>query len=440
MAIRKLLSRLSQMQIRRQRPHAGLISIASFLALMISCAVVATADESTTATTRKHVAALVTEYRHNSHADVIVSRLLQTDTLDGKGKDSPLELVSLYTDQRPANDISRLLAASHRFRSSETIEDALTSGTGQLAVDGVLLVAEHGQYPKSATGNTQYPKRRFWDETVRVFRASGRVVPVFIDKHLADNWTDAKAIYDTAQEMKIPLMAGSSLPTSWRKPPADVARGAALSEIVTITYGSSDAYAFHALEFTQALAEQRRGGETGIKAVRALGGDAVWKAFDDRLFDVELFDAAWQRLPNPRVERTALKNAVPEPKLFTLEYTDGLRTHFLELNGAVGEWSAAWRYAQEGPIESSQFWTQEGRPAAHFTILLNGIERMMLTGQPSWNVERTMLTSGALDALLGSLVAGGRLVETPYLTLAYQPSWRWQEPAAPPQMRPWAEQ
>ena len=136
----------------------------------------AAADEPATTSplAKKRVAALVTEYRHNSHADVIVSRLLQTDTLDGRGRESPLELVSLYTDQRPANDISRLLAASHRFRTSDTIEDALTLGTGQLAVDGVLLVAEHGQYPKSATGNTQYPKRRFWDETIRVFRDSGQ--------------------------------------------------------------------------------------------------------------------------------------------------------------------------------------------------------------------------------------------------------------------------
>ena len=175
---------------------------------------------------QERVAAVTTVYYHNSHADVIVSRLLQTDTLDGKGQDSPLELASLYTDQKPANDISRMLAASHRFPIYDSIAGALTLGGDTLAVDGVLLVAEHGDYPASPTGNHQYPKRRFWDEILRVFRASGRVVPVFIDKHLADNWDDAKHIYDTARELKIPLMAGSSVPLTWRHPPADVgARG-----------------------------------------------------------------------------------------------------------------------------------------------------------------------------------------------------------------------
>ena len=244
----------------------------------------------------KNVAAIVTVYHHNSHADVIVSRLLQTDTLDGQGKDSPLKLVSLYTDQRPAGDIGRRLGALHRFRLSETIEDALTLGTGRLAVDGVLLIAEHGDYPRSVTGNTRYPKRRFWDETIKIFKSSGRVVPVFIDKHLADNWTDAKFIYDSARELKIPLMAGSSLPITWRRPPADVKRGARLHEIVAITYHTTDAYGFHALEFVQALAEQRQGGETGISAVQSFSGDAVWRAFDEKALDTELFEAARQRL------------------------------------------------------------------------------------------------------------------------------------------------
>jgi hypothetical protein len=379
---------------------------------------------------------------------LICSRLLQTDTLDGKGKDSPLKLVSVYADQKPEKDISRLLAASHRFRMSETIEEALTLGTGRLAVDGVLLIAEHGDYPKSGLGNTQYPKRRFWEETIKVFKASGRVVPVFLDKHLADNWSDAKFIYDKASELKIPLMAGSSLPVTWRRPPADAERGARLREIVAITYHLTEHYGFHALEMVQALAEQRQGGETGIKAVQTFAGDAVWRAFDEKAFDTELFDAAWQRLSQPknRPGRSRLRALVPDPKLFRLEYADGLRAHVLELNGAAGEWSAAWRYADNGPerpvrpIESSLFWTQEGRPAAHFTLLQHGIEEMMLTGKPSWNVERTLLTSGALHALLVSEKEGQRRVETSYLMLRYEPVWRWTEPPPSPLMRPWAEQ
>lgn len=413
------------------------ISIASTFAFAFTPA---RAAESTNSSPAKKIAAIVTIYTHNSHADLIVSRLLQTDTLDGKGKDSSLKLVSLYTDQKPEKDISRLLAASHRFRVSDTIEDALTLGTGRLAVDGVLLIAEHGEYPKSVVGNTQYPKRRFWEETLKVFRASGRVVPVFIDKHLADNWQDAKFIYDSASALKVPLMAGSSVPGTWRRPPADVKRGARLREIVGITYHITEHYGFHALEVVQALAEQRGGGEMGIRAAQTFTGEAVWRAFDEKSLDTELFDAAWKRLSQPRGGGRPLRQLVREPKLFRLEYADGLRAHVLELNGAAGEWSAAWRYADDGRAESSLFWTQEGRPAGHFTLLLNGIEQMMLTGKPSWNVERTLFTSGALHALLISEKENQRRVETPYLTVPYKPIWRWTEPPPPPLTREWREQ
>ncbi|MCH2366355.1 MAG: hypothetical protein MK554_03925 [Planctomycetes bacterium] len=388
---------------------------------------------------RPKIAAIVTEYRHNSHADIIVSRLLQTYTLDGNGRTSPLELVSLYTDQVPGTDTSRSLAKTHGFRLSPTIEDALTLGTGKLAVDGVLLIGEHGKYPRSPTGNVQYPKRRFWDETVAVFRTSERVVPVFVDKHLSDNWKDALHLYDSAAELKIPIMAGSSLPTTWRRPAADVRRGAKLKEIVAITYGSTDAYGFHALEFCQALAEQRRGGETGIRAVQMLTGKAVWEAFEKKLFDVELFDQAWERLIMKQAPRDKLAERVPAPLLFRLEYVDGLRVNLLELNGAAAEWSGAWRYADDS-TQSSLFWTQEGRPGMHFTWLLNGIEEMILTGKPAWTAERTLLTSGALDALLISRKEGQRLVKTPYLERQYQPGWSWKEPPFPPPMRPWSEQ
>jgi hypothetical protein len=388
---------------------------------------------------RRRVAALVTEYRHNSHADLIVSRLLQTDTLDGRGRKSPLELVSLYVDQRPANDTSRLLAASHGFRLSNSISDALTLGSDQLAVDGVLLIAEHGDYPRSPTTNIQYPKRRFWEETLAVFRNSRRVAPVFIDKHLADNWADAKYIYDTARELNVPLMAGSSVPVTWRRPARDVRRGEKLKEIVAITYHTTDAYGFHALEFAQSLAEQRHGGETGIESVRTLTGSAAWKAFEQPDFDRELFDHAWNRLTRPGCQPDELPMFVQQPKLLIVKYVDGLRLRLLELNGAVGEWSAAWRYGNN-TLDSCLFWTQEGRPAMHFAYLLDGIERMIRTGEPTWNVERTLLTSGALDALLISATEQSREVRTPYLLFRFEPNWRWQEPPFPPPTRSWSEQ
>ncbi len=388
----------------------------------------------------KNVAAIVTVYQHNSHADIIVSRLLQTDTLDGKGKDSPLKLVSLYTDQRSARDTSRMLAASHRFPIYDTIEGALTLGTGKLAVDGVLLIGEHGDYPRSPTGNTQYPKRRFWDETIEVFKKSGRVVPVFMDKHLADNWVDAKLIYDQSRELAIPMMAGSSVPGTWRKPVADVARGARIREIVAITFGSTDHYGFHALEFVQALAEQRSGGETGIRAVQCLTGGAVWEAREKGVCDRELLKTAWDRLPRHLGGDRPLRERVKTPILFSLEYADGLRAHILELNGAAGEWTGAWRYQDDGRIEGAQFWTQEARPGMHFTYLLNGVEDMILTGKPSWPMERTLMTSGALDALLMSRKKGGQRLATPYLEFSYQSSWRWKQPPPPPPGRPWSEQ
>ncbi|MSU33192.1 MAG: hypothetical protein EXS25_11190 [Pedosphaera sp.] len=388
----------------------------------------------------RRVAALTTVYRHNSHSDVILSRLLLTDMLDGTGKESPLKLVSLYTDQRPANDISRLLAASHRFPIYTNITDTLTLGTGTLAVDGVLLVAEHGDYPKSASGNTRYPKRRFWDETLRVFKASGRVVPVFIDKHLADNWEDAKHIYDTAREMNIPLMAGSSVPGSWRHPAADVERGAVLDEIVVLSFGSTDHYGFHALECLQAVVEQRHGGETGVRAVQCLTGAAVWTAQRKKQFDPELFEAALDRLPIRPESGRGLSRKVPKPILWQIEYLDGLRATVLELNGAVGGWTGAWKYRDGRRIASTQFWTQEARPAAHFTLLLNGIERMMLTGKPSWTADRTLLSSGLLDSLLLSRARGESRLVTPHLQLSYQPDWRWEQPPIPPLSRPWGEQ
>jgi hypothetical protein len=231
------------------------------------------------------VAGITTVYYHNSHADLILGRLLEGDTLDGQNRNSELELVSLYVDQTPENDINRRVADQYKVRLSPTVRDALTLGGDKLSVDGVLLIAEHGKYSESARGQTQFPKRRLFEQVIAEFESSGRSVPVFLDKHLADNWQDAKWIYDAARRLRVPLMAGSSVPCSWRIPAVDVTRGAALEQIVAVSYHRLDAYGFHALEAMQALAEQRGSGESGIKNVQCLTGDAVWEAGAKGLYD-----------------------------------------------------------------------------------------------------------------------------------------------------------
>ena len=387
------------------------------------------------------VAGVVTEYRHNAHADVLLTRLFMTDSLDGKGASPVMNLQSLYTDQVPDNDTSRGFSKVHNFNIYDTVAATLTKDQNKLTVDGVLLVGEHGKYPESDTGQVIYPKRRLFGEIVKVFEQTGQVVPVFCDKHLADNWNDAKWLYDTAKQYKIPLMAGSSLPVLWRYPPIDVPRNAKLKEVVAVSYHSLDAYGFHALEMVQSLVERRAGGETGVQAVQCLTGESVWQAGKQGVFDRKLLDEALSRLKErPLPKGKKLEDLARNPVLFVIDYQDGLRANVFTLNGAIVEWATAWSYADKTETASTLFWTQEARPFNHFTYLLMGIEKMMHTGKPTWPVERTLLTSGTLDALLISKRDGGKRLETPWLQIKYQSKWDWRQPPSPPPPRPVLQQ
>lgn len=382
------------------------------------------------------VAVITTVWRHNTHADVLGSRLVQGYTLDGQGEFPKLKLVSAYVDQFPAGDMSRSLATEHGFTIYDSVAGALTQGGNQLAVDGILLICEHGDYPKSETGSTQYPKRRLFGEIIKVFERTGRVVPVFSDKHLEDDWPDIAWFYGEAERLKIPLMAGSSLPTTWRKPPIDVHHDQPLQEIVAVGYGPLDAYGFHALEMVQCLAEQRRGGETGVKSVRSLSGEALWQAADEKLFDRELLNAAIARFEEkPLPPNTKIEIIAPKSTLYIIDYTDGLRASILMASGPVKDFTVAWRYA-DGTRHSACFWLQDGRPYMHFAYLLKSVEQMIHAGRPSAPIERTLLTSGLLDAALQSHHRGGATIDTPHLNIAYQPISTWQSPPPPPPTRP----
>ena len=325
----------------------------------------------------KKVAAIVTTaYYHNSHADVIASRLLETDTLDGKGRTPTLKLASLYTDQisenRPTS--ARPWRSATESAISPSIEDALTLGTAASRSTASSSSASTAIIRARRRASIQYPKRSFFEEIVEGLRKSGRVVPVFCDKHLADTAEDAQGIYDTARRLKIPLMAGSSLPALWRDPAVDLRRGEEIEEIVAISYRTLDAYGFHALEMVQSLAERRKGGETGIRAVQCITGEDVWK---EGLFDPELLASAFRRQKGSPEFDDKAKRSVKEPVLFRIEYADGLRVSILTLNHAAREWAVAWR-TRGGEEQSTRFITQEARPFMHFAYLRHEAGRLLL--------------------------------------------------------------
>lgn len=402
-----------------------------FLALLLIAPVAVLAQEKI-----PRVAVITTVWYQNSHADVIGGRLLEGYNQNGEGEFPKLKLVSIFTDQVPANDKSRALAEKHKVPIFDTIEKALTLGGDKLAVDGVLMIAEHGKYPENDTGSIVFPKRRLFGEIVATFEKTKTIVPVFSDKHLEASWQDIDWFWQTAQKHKIPLMAGSSLPQSWRIPAVDVEKGKAVKEIVVTSYHRLDSYGFHGLEGLQCLAERRKGGETGVKRVRCLDGDEVWKAMDRGEFSAALLEQAVSKFQDrPLPAGKTIRDTVKKPTVFLIEYNDGLKAAVVNLDSDLAEFAAAWSYA-DGGGNAFLYRLQEDHPFAHFTNLLKGVEQMMHTGKPTWSTERTLMTSGLLDSLLVSKKNGGTWLDTPFLNIKYQNDYDWREPPPMPPLTP----
>ncbi|HJZ90072.1 MAG TPA: hypothetical protein VKE40_04320 [Gemmataceae bacterium] len=375
----------------------------------------------------KPIAAIVTVYFRHSHADVIVGKILEGPNYDGKDL-YDLKLVSLYVDQFPDNDMSRDLAKAHGFRLCKSIDEALTLGGEKLAVEGVLCIGEHGKYPDNDKGQKLYPRRQFFEEVTKTFARVKKAVPVFNDKHLAATWDDAKWMYDRARELAVPFLAGSSIPVTWRKPDLKLPKDCQLTEAVMLGYGPLEGYGFHALEGLQCMAERRKGGETGVKAVRALSGDAMWEALDKGEFSNELLEEAIRRAPaHAKGDYREPTKKAKDSGIWLIEYRDGFKATVAMLNGFLyegdgGAFCFAGKIKGEKEPRSCHFYLQQPDPYAHFAELDKAIESLVKTGHPPYPVERTLLTTGILDAIMTSRHAGGKRIETPHLDVKYQPT------------------
>ncbi len=386
---------------------------------------------------RPKLAGITTVYRMHSHTQHIIDRYLEGYGWNGTHHHPEMDLLGLYVDQVGADDLSRDRAK--RFPSMKiypTIAEALTLGTGKLAVDGVVVVGEHGDYPKTPKGQVQYPRYRFFEEIVKVFRDSGKSVPMFNDKHLSWNWEWAKKMYDTSKEMGFPYMAGSSLAVTWRIPSVEFPTGAKVSEALCICYGGVDSYDFHGLETLQCMVERRKGGESGVKWLQAYRGDKFWDACRDNVWPRELMNAALCRSHTLTPARAGFNDVFPsfddmrrlvrDPVAYRYEHADGLKSTMLLMNGLVKDFNfAATLEGRPKPFSTQMYLPMpDGRTtmANFFSPLSNNMEKMFLTGKATYPIERTLLTTGLTAAGVDSLFAGQTKLDTPHLMIKYQPS------------------
>jgi hypothetical protein len=379
---------------------------------------------------RKKIALIGTEVRRLSHAQHFIDRFLLGYTWNGAWRRPEVDLVSLYIDQFPEGDLARATAKRHGVPIHASIAEALTLGTGKLAVDGVVIIGEHGKYPKNEKGQTRYPRYQFFKEVIKVFENSGRSVPVFNDKHLSTDWKECVEMVADAKRLRFPFQAGSSLPVTRRLPAIDLPHGTPLAESVCACYGGMDSYDFHGLEVAQCMSERRQGGEVGIQRVVALRGPALWEHAAKRAETQRLLVAALTRshnlpvkdgYPTEPVTFEWARQTFPDGWGYFIEHRDGFRTTLFMLS-PIRDMNYAGLNSRTNEIVSCQMYLpmpgHGSTTADFFNPQIRYIEQMIMENRAPYPLERTLLTSGMLIAGIDSFHRG-QPVDTPEMAVRY---------------------
>jgi hypothetical protein len=381
----------------------------------------------------KRVAIITTIFRLQSHGQHIGDRFIVGYPYAGAWHKPNTKVVSLYVDQKPDGDLSGERARQFGFQVYPTIAEALRCGADKLTVDAVLIIGEHGNYPRNEKGQILYPRFEFFEQCSKVFEQDGRAVPVYNDKHLSYSFEKAKAMVDTSRRLRFPMLGGSSLPVTWRLPELELPLGCHIEDALMVGEGGSDPMDFHALEALQCMVERRGHGETGVKGVQLIEGDAVWKAGEDGRWSKELLTAAMSRSDTPMgtgdtesrpedlVSSGQLPKIVKNPAAYFIEYRDGFKATLLMLNGGLKDFNFAARVKGAAGIQSTQFFLSPDPNVTYSACLAHGIEKMFETGVAPYPIERTLLVSGVLESCLTSKVRNHVWVDTPHLNVAYRP-------------------
>ena len=388
---------------------------------------------------RPRVAAIFTVLRFRSHAYNILENFLGPYYFRGKLIDPGVDVVSFYADQFPHDDLAKEVSRRFGIPLCKTIEEAMCVGGQNLAVDAVLSIGEHGSYPYNNRGQHLYPRKRFFDEAFAVMKKADRFVPFFNDKHLSYDWSEAKEMYDTCRQHRVPLIAGSSVPLAQRRPMLNLKPGSEIEEAVSIHGGGLESYDFHALEVMQSIVEARTVGETGIKSVKLVYGKAFEEARKSGLWSTDLVEAAMKAEADMNAVRqdrptkgvfSGSKSKGPVyqrppgpagPYAISLEYRDGLKATILKIGGSGDRWNFACRVKGSSTPQATAFFNSPWGNRGLFKALSHSIQHTFTARAEPYPAERTLLTTGAVEAVMHSWKNKGQRIMTPHLAIKYQP-------------------
>ena len=340
-----------------------------------------------------------------------MSRLLEGYRLNGESVRPRVRAVSFFVDQFPMNDMAREQAEEYGVKIYKSVKEAVCLGGDKLAVDGVAVIGEHGDYSKTPRGNYMYPRKKRFDEVLAEFQRARRVVPLMNDKYFAYEWADAKEMYDRVKKDRIPFFCGSSLPLTWRRPALEFTPGIELDEVMAVSFSDIEEHGYHAIELMQAMAEKRKGGETGVAEIRYVEGEAV---FQDKSWSRDLLESALKH----RVNHVP-KNNTPPQAIF-VKYRDGLKGSILNLNNQSRDYLFAAR-EKNGRVRSSCFYIQL-HVHNHWGFMLKQFEDLVLTKRSPFPPERTLLANGIMLTGLDSRLDGDKWLSTPHLAISYRPT------------------
>lgn len=402
-----------------RRQMLGVAGIAGLTALTG----VASGANSNTMQSRPRIAFLTSFWgATRSHADWIVTKLLDGYWWHGAYTPSRVEVVSVYIHQFEESGLGQKVCKAKGIPIFDTVGEAVTLGGEELAVDGVVIVGEHGEYLTDLKGHWLLPRWWIYKQVIQVFERSKRSVPIFNDKHLSYDWNEAKWMFDKSRELNFPLTGGSSIPVYYRKPEIELPIDTPLKNSLVLGGTADEGAIFHAIDVLQAFVERRKGGETGVKSVQSIRGPETWKWVEANPWAYRLLNSVENSF---QLERGYFQQS-QRTNMCIIEYNDGTEA------AVIGGRGVGWTFAGEidgdkeptvismlgwpGPFD--QYHASNAQP--------HWITEMMVTREEPFDAKRLLLSTGIVNHYMdsnwenGHYSPVGRRIETPVLNIKYR--------------------